>query len=563
MKIPKSILSNANQAFRRRDFKEAESLYKRALRYDPTHFDARGNLATTLNELGKIEEFYSIARDLYKERPHDPGVLNKIGIAHFRKGEFEEAYRKLKLAIPLDPKRYETFLNLSSVAGEVGDNRGGLEYALEAVKLDPSNTGGHTNLGSAFMASGKPDEAKHCFETVLMLDPKNNYARTNLAVLETRGGNHPAAIIAYEACLADLNLDPIEEQKIRFFLGLSYLCVGNFVEGWKNYAYGFIEESTNGRNPCRKFNCSQWGGESLTNKTILVWREQGLGDELMFFSALQDLRSRAESEGGNVIVESDWRLCKLLGRSFPSFKVRPQAYFDKPNMQSPFDDFDFHIPSGSLFAYFRQRLSDFEGSTPYLKVDEKAQQLFDTRLGTRSRVLRLGICWRSGALSAIRNINYTALVDWEEVLKLGNIQLVNLQYGDTEQERRKATDELAVHLNHWPDLDLKDDLDNTAALCANLDLVISVGTAAAQLACAVGTPTLILAAGLGWTSFGTKDYPIYPNARFITPIESGMNVSTIPPRIAQALIKFNSEGQPREKVLEIIFDYLQDNSQDK
>lgn len=561
MKIPKSIIDKANQAFLRGDFEAAESLYKRVLKYDPTHFMARGNLATTLNELGKIEEFYSLAQALYKEFPNDAGVLNKVGIAHYRKGEFKQAYETLKLAIPLEPNRYETFLNLSSIAAEVNDTRGALEYALEAVKLGPSNAGSHTNLGSAFMASGRPDEAKHCFETVLMLDPMNNHARTNLAVLETRKGNHAAAIIAYETCLAS-QMDPIEVQKIRFFLGLSYLTLGNLTEGWKNYEYGFIEESTNGRNPCRKFECSAWRGEQLTGKTLLVWREQGLGDELMFFSALGDLRAKVEANGGSVIVESDWRLCQLLSRSFPTFKVRPQAFFDKPNMKSPFQDFDFHIPSASLFGYFRKSKKDFERSRPYLKVDERARQLFDTRLGDRLGKLRVGICWRSGALSALRNVNYTALVDWVDLLLLKNIQLVNLQYGDTEKERRKVIDELGAYINHWPDLDLKEDLENTAALCSNLDLVISVGTAAAQLACAVGTPTLILSAGLGWTAFGTTTYPVYPNARFITPSRPNASVSTLLPHIARVIAELGNEPNLQGDLIRYISERVNASTQD-
>ncbi len=562
MKIPKSIFVKASAAFLRRDFRLAESLYRRALSYSPKDFYTRSSLAVVLNELGKIEEFYQLAQELYKERPTDPGILNRVGIAHYRKGEFNEAYAKLKQAIPLDPGRFETFLNLSSVAGEVGDMRGALEYGLEAVRLDPKNPAAHTNLGSAFMSSGRPKEAQHCFETVLILDPLSNFARTNLAVLKTKDGNHAEAILAYEACLNDLELSTTEEQKIRFFLGLSYLVLGNLTEGWKNYRFGFIEESVNGRNPCRKFGCEEWNGESLAGKTILVWREQGLGDEIMFFSALDDLRIRAEKEGGKVIVESDWRLCKLLGRSFPTFKVRPQAYFDKPNLQSPFMDFDLHIPCGNLFAYFRASKSDFDRSKPYLTVDERARQLFDTRLGDRLGKLRVGICWRSGALSAIRNVNYTALVDWVDLLLLKNIQLVNLQYGDTEKERGKVIDELGAFINHWPDLDLKDDLENTAALCSNLDLVISVGTAAAQLACAVGTPTLILSAGLGWTAFGTSTYPVYPNARFIIPSRPNASVSTLLPHIARVIAELGNEPNLQGDLLRYISERVSASTQD-
>jgi tetratricopeptide (TPR) repeat protein len=532
MKIPKKILDKAKQAFTERRFDEAEALYKRALQYDPTHFAARSNIAVIFNETNRIDELYSLAMELAKERPRDASALNKLGIALYRKGQFTQAYAKLKEALELEPNRLETYLNLSSVSGEVGDNRGGLEYALQAVSLNPASTSAHVNLGSAFMAVGRVPEAEKCFETVLLLDPNNTFAHTNLAVLATKGGNHARAILAYEKCLTLPSLSRIDEQKVRFFLGISYLRVGNFEEGWRNYDYGFIPESTNGRNPCRQFRVPQWHGQSLGEEdTLLVWREQGLGDELMFFSALKEL----EGTKAKVIVESDWRLCHILKRSFPDFTVRPQAYYDAPSFESPFLDFTLEASAGRVFSYYRRSAEDLSRSGAYLRVDDTAKALFDKRLGERNGALRVGICWRSGALSALRNVNYTSIYEWEEVLKLRNCQFVSLQYGDTKGELTKAVDELGVFINSWPDLDIKDDLDNLAALCANLDLVISVGTASAQLACAVGAPTIILCNSLTWTSFGTSTYPVYPNARFMLTKDHGGPVSSLLPVLADRL----------------------------
>ncbi len=543
MKIPKKILDKAAQAFYGRRFDEAEVLYRRALQYDPSHFGARSNIAVILNETNRIDEFYALAVELATEQPRDASALNKLGIALYRKGQFKEAYATLKEALELEPNRFETVLNLSSVSGEVGDNRGGLEYSLQAVGMDPSNASAHVNLGSAFMAVGRIAEAEKCFETVLLLDPNNIFANTNLAVLATKGGDHARAVLAYERCLSLTNISGIEEKKVRFFLGISYLALGNFKEGWRNYDYGFIPESTNGRNPCRQFKAPLWEGENLEGETLMVWREQGLGDELMFFSALKEL----EDMKAKVIVESDWRLCHLLKRSYPNFIVRPQFYYDPPNLGSPLNDFTLQAPAGRVFSYFRQGSEDFKRSGPYLRVDDNAKALFDRRLGERNGVLRIGICWRSGALSALRNVNYTSIYEWEPILKLRNCQFVSLQYGDTKNELNKVVDELGVFINAWPDLDIKDDLDNLAALCANLDLVISVGTASAQLACAVGTPTVILSNGLTWTSFGTSDYPVYPNAKFMLTMDHGGAVASLLPILAERLSEAGSTSKFEDK----------------
>jgi Flp pilus assembly protein TadD len=528
MKIPPNLIAQARDALARQDYSKAERLYRKALEYQPLHWGVRSNLAVIFNETNRIEEFHKLATELVEGRPQDPGALNKLGIALYRMGKFQEAYEKLKEAAKLDSSRFETFLNLSSIAGEVGDVRGGLEYGLEAIKLDPKNVNAHINLGSAFMQAGKVDEAKHCFETVCILDPNNSFAMTNLAVLATKGGNHSAAIIEYERCLTNPKLTLIDEKKLRFFLGLSYLTVGNFKEGWHNYRYGFIDESQNGRNPCRRFSVLEWDGlkELSESDTLLVWREQGLGDELLFFSVLPDL----EKLPCKVIIECDWRLCELIKRSYPGFRVRPQAYMDKPLLTSPFNDFTHHIPVGNLFGLFRNSSESFKFSGAYLKVDEKKKALFESRLGDRNGSLRLGISWRSGQLSAMRNTNYTSIVDWEPLLKLPNIQFVNLQYGDTESERMKAVNELGVLINHWSDLDLKEDLDNTAALCSCLDLVISVGNASAQLSAATGTETIIMTRRLGWPAFGQGRNVTYPNSEYLTPISED---KALPPLIAE------------------------------
>jgi len=528
-KVSEKIRRRANDAFNRRDYKEAELLFKRILSLRPRDYAALLGLSALYNEVGRVDELYALASDLYKDHPNDVAVLNRMGVALFRTGKKADGYELLKKAAELEPGRYETYLNLSSVAGEVNDIRGGMLYALEAVRVAPGSPSAHNNLGSALMAAGKPDEAKYCFETALELDPNNVFALTNLAVLATKGGDHARAAIEYEKCL-ELHLDPIEKNKLRFFLGLSYLTLGNLEYGWKNYDHGFIPEATHARNPVRRFTVPQWAGDNIEGKTLLVWREQGLGDEMLFFSCLKDL----QGTGIKVIVECDYRLVSILRRSFPDYLVRPQSYFDAPDMGSPFSDFDFHIPAGSLMGVFRRKIEDFSKSGPYLVPEKSLVELYDTRLGPRDGKLRVGICWRSGDLSAIRNKSYTALSEWEPILILKNIQLVNLQYGDCEKELAAVSEHLGVYINRWPDLNLKDDLDETAALIKTLDLVISVGTATAQLAAAVGAETYLLTYKPTWTTFGCDYNPVYPNVKNLAvPVDD--HIRSLIPLVAEAL----------------------------
>ena len=271
-------------------------------------------------------------------------------------------------------------------------------------------------------------------------------------------------------------------------------------EGWDCYEGGFsnLVPVAGARHPRRNFSVPRWNGEALNGKTLLVWREQGLGDELLFATCLHEL----EALGGKIIVECDRRLVDTFTRSFPQYTVRAEAFLPEQAMQSPYEDFDLHVPLGSLMKYFRRDIKDFERSGAYIKTDPAKVAKFAERLAPYKEDYRLvGICWRSGKLDPVRNLGYTTLDEWGEVLQTPGFKFVNLQYGDCEAELREAEEKYGVEILRWPDLNLKDDLDDVFALVHCLDAIASVQTAVLVMGGSVGVPTVGVKAG-GWTTFG-------------------------------------------------------------
>ena len=546
-KVSPKIQARANKAITAGRYDEARLLYERILERMPTDYQALSNLTVALNELGDYDAFYASAQALLAAYPNDPSSLNKAAVADYKLGNYQAGYDKLKKSLSIDPARYDTALNLCTVTGDLGLHKEGLDYALTAVQLQPSSSDAHNNLGAAFNTLGQITEAIHCFETALLLNPDNPFGHVNIGVAMGKQGRHEEAIEHYQKALALTSpTDKQEMSRLRFFLGLTQLTVGQLSDGWKNYEFGWDANSANGRNPNRKFDVPRWTGQSLQEKTVLVWREQGLGDEIFFFSALKDL----EKIASNVIVECDARIVPILRRSFPSFKVRPQAYYPEPSGRQYHNDFDYHVPVGSLFAYFRSSIADFKKSTPYVKVDEKTHSVFDRRLGPRNGITRVGICWRSGDLNPHRNSGYTAISDWEALLKLKNVQFVSLQYGDTVKEVAAVTSHFGVSLNSWSDIDRKDDLDAVAALMSSLDLVISVGTAVAQLAAAVGVPVWLLSAQRGWPMFGESCYPTYPNVSVYLPGQGQSLVDVIQGVVVEDLLRLSTASKLNEAVVQ-------------
>ncbi len=522
-KASQKLRSNALKAVLSNKFEEAIDLYRKILNKDPRDGQALNNLAIAYDSMGRYEEFFDTAVRALKVSPDDVGVVNVVAVAEYKLGRHEASYKRLLDAVERFGMAYETAMNLCSVCGELNLHAEGLRYAIEAVQLNPTNPSAHNNLGSAFMSLGKEAEAKHCFETTLILEPANPFAHTNIGVLQNKSGHHESAMVHFQKAL-DLMpaVETLDTVRNRFYMGLSQLALGELEAGWANYEFGWQMPSGNGRNPRRTFQVPRWTGESLVGKSILVWREQGLGDEIFFFTAVRDLLSL----GGNVIIECDPRIVPTLQRSYPTATVRPQQYYAMPPHKSFHNDFDFQIPVGSLFAQFRKSAADFKKSGPYFVVSQENSRVFDTRLGPHDQLLRVGICWRSGDLNATRNVHYSPLSAWESVFAVKGVQFVNLQYGDTTKEVLGAESDFRVSLNSWTDINRKDDLDEVAALISQLDLVITVGTAVAQIAAAVGVPVWLMHISQDWSQFGQQNYPVYPNVKMLR-VPSGSSVADL------------------------------------
>jgi hypothetical protein len=294
----------------------------------------------------------------------------------------------------------------------------------------------------------------------------------------------------------------------------AYLRLGQLEMGWERLEHGFspLIDSSRGRRPQRHFNVPRWKGEALNGKRLMVWREQGLGDEIMFGSMLAELASL----DGQVILECEPRLVGLMARSFPQFQVRSELYRAAYPHDSPHDDYDLQIPVGSLAAIYRQSIEDFDRSAPYLvadpdKVADYAQRL-QAVAGPKKRV---GICWRSGMVSPTRGNSYTLLTDWDALFKDPDVCIVNLQYGKSEDELCEVEKTYGIQIVRWEDTNLQSDIEAVAAIMANLDVVCTVGTVVAQIGGALGIPTLLCANVYNWTSFGTKRYPFFPDIHLI------------------------------------------------
>jgi FkbM family methyltransferase len=501
---PQSSLQQTAYAFRsQRKFPEAKPLLQQLYESDPSNIVYALDFGEACME---TEDFSAAARIYAKIIEQDPKhviALNNLGGALIRCGRIDDARSMLEYSLELDPQNLHARINLGGILQAAGDLKGNLDNALKAVAIDPTSALAFNNLGSAFSDMAMFNEAKHAFETALMLDSKQVDALINLGGIESRQGNPASAAEKYEQVV---KLLPVEAKHradaVKFYASFEYFKQGILEKGWDYYEGGFspLVPAKGARSPNRKFSVPRWDGEPLNGKTLLVWREQGLGDELLFATCLHELAALS----GQIIVECDVRLVETFTRSFPDYRIRAEAFLPQAGNISPNNDFDLHVPMGSLMKYFRRDINDFKRSGAYIKPDPVKVAKFQERLAPYKAERRLvGICWRSGKLDPVRNLGYTTLDEWAELFRTPGFKFVNLQYGECEAELRAAEEKYGIEILRWPDLNLKDQLEEVFALIASLDCVVSVQTAALVMAGAAGTPSFGLRAG-GWTALGNQ-----------------------------------------------------------
>ena len=483
---------------------QAEDMLSDFLATDKWQLDDLAHLGASLAPRG----LFGLAEKVFAKwtavTPSNPEPWTNFGLCLSRQKKYKEARGVLEHALVLDPDYLPAMNNIGEVYQELGEHDLQLKNCLRAVSKYPDSALAFNNLGSAFVEKGMFEEAMHAFETSVMLDPSSFLARFNLAKEASQAGNVQSAIQQLENLKAgDFAINQRQLDMLDLQLGIEYLIYGRIKEGWILYEKGFSPAipASLARGPQRQFSVPMWDGQSLSKgERLMIWREQGVGDEIRFATLLPLL---PQSVRDNLVLECDHRLVNLFARSIPEVMVRAES--------ESISDFDYHLPIGSLPRLLMRSVDVLRDLPPLLHPDPKDVEKFAGRLAEFRGKKLIGICWRSHKLSATRNKKYTALEDWRSILSIPGAVFVNLQYGECEEEIQKIEREIGISILRWSDLDLMNDFSAVAALIKNLDLVVSISSAVVPLAGAVGTQTICMTRQ-NWVLLGEKNtYPWFPS----------------------------------------------------
>lgn len=499
---------------RQGDGSGAARLYEQVLKVEPGHVPARYNLALALLENDRIAPALAHLDHILARHPAEPGALYTKGRALAHLGRGDEALDVLARAAAADPGNAEVLLVTANIHGGAG--RLGLAEAdlRRALAMRPGYVDALINLGRTLSELGRFAAAEEAIRAALARAPGHPAALNNLGNLLKLGGRSEDAIAAFERVLAAWP----EFAEAHHNLGLLKLAHGRFAEGWRELEWRWRLPNVADYGQ-RAFPSPAWDGRPLAaGKKLLLWGEQGVGDEILGLGMAAD----AARLGGGCVIECDPRLVPLFARSAPDMDFIARRTPADPRTAAA--DIGANCPLVSLGRFCRTGFDQFPRA-PYLTADGALAERLRRRYRGAGGGPVIGLSWRSKRPSVAGALKSSQILEWAPVLTLPGVTFVNLQYGDCSADLEQARRELGVTIVQDPDIDPMTDLDGFAAQVAAMDLVVSTSNTTVHVAGALGVPVWNLlprGPGLMWYWFvGREDSPWYGSMRLLRQDEAG------------------------------------------
>ncbi len=454
------------------------------------------SLAIQYHQAGQLDQAIQIYQTILKSNPENHAVHNLFGLALHAKGLSDRAFAFLSKAATLSPETAKYHYDLGAILQSSEKDEESISHYRSALKLNPQNGAAWENLGVALSDCGYNQEAISAFEAALEINTKSVLALTNLSTLRRWQGLHQQALeLLNTAILVEPTHVPARMKRAEVLLSL-----GDFEQGWDEYTWRLIGAGRPGQDLVRFVPLPKWDGQLLAGKTLLVYAEQGIGDEVMFASCLPDLLGQK----GDIHFLCDPRMVSLFRRSFPEIKISPNISGDWGQAGETVKA-DLRVPIGDLPKFYRCSADDFSQQNAYLSADVALFNHWQHRLKELGSGLRVGLSWRGGRQKYTQRARSISLESFVPLLSLSGITFVNLQYGDCQEELDALPEQVRSNIASFDEVNPLVDLENFSAVIANLDLVISVDNSTVHFAGALGVPTWLLLPALADWRWPVKD----------------------------------------------------------
>ncbi len=527
------------------NFEAANAAALRALDLDEKCGVAWHGLAIAREKLGDLSNSlrcYQAAHDLLEDPELVAGDLGRLAYRLNMKDAAETLFRRV---LEQNPLAVEAANNLACTLKDLekyGEAIDVLKTALSHTPQDPSlwNT-----LGTILSDQGDLQTAMIFYEEALTHDPRFSKAVYNTGKIKLLTGDLDGALEDCNTALT-MKITPDEAAMMRLARSSIQLCRGDLKAGWDDYEARLDPLFSGGTQFA--INRPSWRPQTdICGKTLLVIGEQGLGDEILFGTVLPDVLADL-GPNGQLVLAVEQRLLPLMARSFPGINLGAHATYDinqhsvrlVPFVTQP-DKIDYWTPLASLLRQYRTSLDAFGKTGPLLTADPARIAHWQAVLRQAPTGPKIGLLWKSLKMVGARNNAFSPFALWAPILQTPGICLVNFQYGECDEELAWARSELGIEIWQPPGIDLKNDLDDVAALSCALDLTIGFANATTNIAAACGNPVWLISPPDAWPRLGTKHMPWYPTAEVFVCEQPGDWAPTMA-EVAAKLAKIGQTG---------------------
>lgn len=504
--LPKAALPLAATDFTQPPLSSRSALLLTALQQYQT-----GNLAAA-------EQLY---RQVLAHHPEETDALHVLGVILCQRQQFDEAIALIRRLVALKPEFVEGWRNLAGALQDQRQFEAAIASYQQALNLYPDYADVHQNLSTALLEVDRPFAAVTHAQRLVDLKPDSADAYYNLGYALRRAGQVDAAIECYRQAIARQPDMAIAHKN----LGHALLLQGDLIPGFAAIEWRWQQPGWTRR----PFPQPEWDGGDLTGKTILLYAEQGLGDTLQFIRYVPLVKAK----GGRIIVECQADLISLLAQLADCDRLIPQ--------DAPLPPFDVHASLMSLPRLLQTTAATIPAEIPYLWASAETQppeaqpaeteQPFTPAAPLPTSPLKVGVVWAGNPNHRNDRFRSCAVEVLRPLFEVANVNFYSLQKGAAAEQLRSLTD---LPIEDWGDR-LQTFVDTANAIAA-LDLVITVDTAVAHLAGAMGKPVWVLlmfAADWRWM-LDRDDTPWYPTMRLFRQTEPG-DWAGLLARVQQAL----------------------------
>ena len=459
--------------YRQKSYNACIKEVKSKLKKFPNSLHLLNYQAMAYSALKKDREALESYQKIIKNDPSLAGPYYNRGIILKRNGRLEEAIDNYKKAISLKPDYVQAFNNLGVLYKDNKKYDDAIKMFTRAKELQPDHQNSYYNLALIKKEQGLDEEAVELLLKVLDINPEHNRAKYRISVTKFDNG----LLEESKKYLQEILISNEKHEGAAKYLAFIALKQARFQEVWKYYEYRW--KVSPGKDVIWPFEDKPlWKGEK--GSRVVLWREQGIGDDIIFLSLAPEVKKMCET----LSVYVDPRLHSLCKRTMPEIN------FVKDMGELKEVDSDYHLPLGSVPGVTRNDISDFDRTvTGYLKADSQRVEAIRNELGLDGKVV-IGVSWKS--LSSTFKTKNIPLRDMERIFTGLNVVLVNLQYGDVDDEIREFKEETGIDVVQCASVDNREDLDGLAALIEACDLVVSITNVSVHMAGALAKETWVL-----------------------------------------------------------------------